>query len=145
MGSTLIDKMTDYLSPDKMAHSKLASLLQASKRVQVSNEIINGNFLENDFCPPSPLLSILYTYLIFNTEKFGHVAAAPGPLACPSCGARSPSLSCLQRSPPYPVLSIALSPLGPVLFGALDPLACPLRSARPLACPSRSARPPSLP
>ena len=37
--------------------------------------------------PQPPSLSILYKVII------SHVAAAPGPLACPSPGARPPSLS----------------------------------------------------
>ena len=42
-----------------------------------------GNFLENDFwTPPGGKVG-----------KVGHVAAAPDPLACPSRGARPPSLS----------------------------------------------------
>ena len=42
-------------------------------------------------------------------DKVGHVAAAPGPLACPSCGAR-----------PLSVMAAALGPLA-VLAAALGP------------------------
>ena len=44
-------------------------------------------------------------------DYVGHVAAAPGPLACPDRGARPP-IACPSRS-------------------ARGPLACPSRSARP--------------
>ena len=43
-------------------------------------------------------------------DKVGHVAAAPGLLACPGRGARPPSLSFPQRSAIYPVLDAALGP-----------------------------------
>ena len=39
-----------------------------------------------------------------------NMAAAPGPLACPSRGARPPSLSKPQRSAPLPFLAAALGP-----------------------------------
>ena len=56
----------------------------------------SGNFLENDFWTPPPLLSILYMtilFFIFNKLVYifriiGHVAAALGPLACASRSAR---------------------------------------------------------
>ena len=53
-------------------------------------------FLKNEFWTP-PLLSILHMDLIWISyvpcHAIGHVAAAPGPLACPSRGVRSPTLS----------------------------------------------------
>ena len=51
-------------------------------------EHIAGNFLENDF-GPSPAPPIIFVHIII----IGHVAAASGPLASPSRGARPPSLS----------------------------------------------------
>ena len=54
----------------------------------VNRILEEGNFLENDFGPPSPLQSILY--ILF----FDHVAEATGPGACPNRSARP--INCLN-------------------------------------------------
>ena len=43
------------------------------------------------FGPPPPPINFLHDH-IQHMDKVGHVAAAPGPLACPSRGDRPPSL-----------------------------------------------------
>ena len=58
-----------------------------------------GNFLKYDFWTPTPpLVNILHGSHMLHMEITGHVAVAPGPLACPSRGARPPSLSKPQCS-----------------------------------------------
>ena len=53
-----------------------------------------GNFQLYDFWTlPSPSLTILYMHFICDMQIIGYVAAAPGPLVCPSRVARPPSLS----------------------------------------------------
>ena len=54
----------------------------------VNRILKEGNFLENDFGPPSPFRSILY--ILF----FHHVAEAPGPGACPNRSTRP--INCLN-------------------------------------------------
>ena len=54
-----------------------------------------GNFLVYGFwttLPPPPINFVHATHIL-HMNKVGHVAAAPGPLACPSRGARPPSMS----------------------------------------------------
>ena len=53
---------------------------------------MGGSVIVCDFRPPPPPINFLRAH-IQHMEKVGHVAAAPGPLACPSRSARPPSLS----------------------------------------------------
>ena len=61
------------------------------------------NFLENDVWTP-PLLSNCTMVIT------GHVAAAPGPLVCPSHGAVPLACPSLSARPSLPVLFVALGP-----------------------------------
>ena len=45
------------------------------------------------FGPPPPPINFVHASHIQHMDKVGHVAAAPGPLASYSRGARPPSLS----------------------------------------------------
>ena len=49
-----------------------------------------GNFLENEFWTPPPPSIFYMRYNVYQMDIIGHVAAAPGPLACPSRGAWPP-------------------------------------------------------
>ena len=63
--------------------------------------VFDGNFLVYDFCPPlSPPISYMDLTCITHMDIIGHVAAAPGPLSCPSRSARPPNMSYPQRSAP---------------------------------------------
>jgi len=46
-----------------------------------------GNFLENDFAPPPPINFVRGSYML-DMDIIDHMAAALGPLACPSRSAR---------------------------------------------------------
>ena len=65
-------------------------MITYAKDVCMSKAVL-GNFLVYDFwtTPPSPLLSMdLMDLIIYHIDIIGHVAAAPGPLACASRSAR---------------------------------------------------------
>ena len=57
-----------------------------------------GIFLENDFWTSPPPMNFVHGSQKYHIDNIGHVAAAPGPLACPGRSARPPSLSQPQRS-----------------------------------------------
>jgi len=50
-------------------------------------------FLKNEFWTPPPPINFAHGSHMYHIDMIGHVAAAPGPLACPSRGVRSPTLS----------------------------------------------------
>ena len=64
----------------------------------------SGNFLENDFWTTTthlpPPITFVHRSHKYHINFIGHVAAAPGPLACPSRSARLHNLFYLQRSAP---------------------------------------------
>ena len=64
------------------------------------------------FGPPSPpsYQICIHGSHLYHIDIIGHVAAAPGPLACHSRSARPPNLFYPQRSAPYPVLAATLGP-----------------------------------
>ena len=55
---------------------------------QLNNFRIKGIFLENDFWPPPPPINFVHGSYMIDMDIIDHVAAALGPLACPSRSAR---------------------------------------------------------
>ena len=61
-------------------------------------KIITFRYIPSD--PQPPTINFVHGTYKYHIDIISHVAAAPGPLACPSRNARPPSLSQPQRLAP---------------------------------------------
>ena len=82
------------MSKDPSLHTKFRKVDFNWIFIIITDKIVFfGNFLGNDFWTPPPPINFVHASYNKHMDQVGHVDAEPGPLACPSRGARPPSLS----------------------------------------------------